>query len=786
MVNPLPIPLALQAQQFIKVGPQSKIPTESQWQNHPYSAEEISDWILNGNNYGVLPVDLLIIDIDNPQRLHELNALAGIEDTLTVSTSKGFHKYFRLKDGFLPPKRLTIEDPISGNQIADVYPPGCPNFVVGPGSVHPNGIRYAVVQDLPPREISLTELDRAFFSKVKSKRFEDKVPAKKRDIRRESLTDILDLRIENFCRPNKPRTTSRGGLQGSHPVHGSSTGHNLVVSPDLNLAYCFRHNVAFDPVKWVAVQEGHIQCSDAENPLSKEVFQRVKDWLRAHGYEEQIKEHEADIHEDTEGKNKVLNKSFFEIEGSLYFTVIDRDENYTYCHLDKNAGRLIFDSEIAIDKWFYRPPTLPKKKDGSTAWVVKIPKRETLESAKLLNPGELYDLLKEHHYKYCDCQEMERELDIYFDLFTWFYSKCNTTPYRRYIGDTGTGKSRLAKVNHDLCFFPITAEGMSTVSGIMRFKEQWNGTLRIDEADLRGGSDNSLIKYLNLGFEKDHPYLLTDPNNLNKIDVFDPFCPKIIAMRNPFKDNATEARCLSYTPDEMTRDDIPVNLPDDYYVEVEKLQAHIGRFVLEYWDQVSSNQTLDLSDREIEPRLRQIATPISVILSLFPDGEKRFIDYIEKRQLQLKKSRSESFEGILFNTVYNIARGDLLVKDQYSGLAVTAQMIEDHTGIRKGQITQKLRSIGISQEKRRVTISDPHGNEQNKQIRIIIVPNKKKWREMVQRYYYDESLSSQDYENIQCPDILQGQEYEKKFLDNLGNYQVSDTCDTCDSVEKGY
>ena len=169
---------------------------------------------------------------------------------------------------------------------------------------------------------------------------------------------------------------------------------------------------------------------------------------------------------------------------------------------------------------------------------------------------------------YLDAPTLEREIFVYYILYTWFYRKCATAPYLRFIGDTGTGKSRFLRVVADLCFYPIAAGGASSQSGVMRYHEKWPGTLRIDESDLAGGAENPMIKYLNLGFEAGQYYIMTNRNDPSKQEYFDAFGPKVIAMREPFGDVATEGRCLSFSPRETRRQDIPVELGAEYAAAV--------------------------------------------------------------------------------------------------------------------------------------------------------------------------------------------------------------------------
>jgi len=67
-------------------------------------------------------------------------------------------------------------------------------------------------------------------------------------------------------------------LQGSHPVHGSTTGKNFRIDPAKNAWYCDRHNTGGGPALWLAVEEGLIDCRDARpGALRGEVFLGVLD-----------------------------------------------------------------------------------------------------------------------------------------------------------------------------------------------------------------------------------------------------------------------------------------------------------------------------------------------------------------------------------------------------------------------------------------------------------------------------------------------------------------------------
>jgi len=416
---------------------------------------------------------------------------------------------------------------------------------------------------------------------------------------------------------------------------------------------------------------------------------------------------------------------------TLFLSCINNDNVYSFVHID--GDKLVFDPSY---NGCY--PRKLQVKDGVPVAIVGIPSRESLESAQPTTAPELYAAIDKHLKKYLDAPDIDREMFIYYCLYSWYHQKTNTAPYLRFIADTGNGKSRFQRVTGDLTFYPIKAGGSSTPSGIMRIKEKWNGTLLIDEADLRESSTtNELVKYLNLGFEKGQYFIKTDKDNPKEQDIFDPFCPKVIAMRHPFQDNATEGRLLSFTPKETTRKDIPIILPATYNDEVDCLRAGIAIFVMRNWASVDGEKIIDLREATIEPRLKQLAIPLSIVLQLFPDGESRLKTYLNMRQKEVQRTRASSLEGMTFNSVLD------WVQDQRDDKGhLTAVEVKDRCGLRSTTAATKiLHSIGFKTEVIR----------EGKLIRVLIVPDQNTWNGIVQRYYF-----SDKNEKLECPKQLRG------------------------------
>jgi hypothetical protein len=437
-----------------------------------------------------------------------------------------------------------------------------------------------------------------------------------------------------------------------------------------------------------------------------------------------------------------LERNFVYVNKKLYLEIRQYDGGYGFAYLD-DRGKVKVADDLPMSGQTVRPRLLPTI-EGKEIDIVGIPD-ENITSTRLLSPDELYTKIKVHLATYIDLPDLDLELCIYYVLFSWFYTKVKTLGYLRFLADTGKGKSRTQKVVGDLCFYPVFASGASTFSGIARLNNRWRGTLIMDEADTTGEKESQFIKYLNLGFERGKYYVLSDKQNPRLQEFFDPFSPKILAMRQPFKDNATEARVLSVSPHETTNPKIPIILPEDYYTKAQQLRNEIALFTLNHFNEVDSSRMVIFDGLDIEPRLRQLAMPLSIICQLWPGGTELFREYLARRQNEVRKVRSLSWEGVLVNLVYGIAAGDTDVEEEFTGYydsdgkiqAVTPTMVARLVRSSAKQVTQTLSSVGFEVEWRWVDINKDN-QLVKKRTRAYCVPDSQTWNEIVSRYYYSE------------------------------------------------
>jgi len=489
----------------------------------------------------------------------------------------------------------------------------------------------------------------------------------------------------------------------------------------------------------------------------------VTDWLNNGGSKEKLLDLIAattPLVLSKNGEQENLQNPYIITSEQLYYSIRLSKGGYSFAYLDEGKVKLV--DKVTIDGQDIYPMELPiNKLKGNTLEIVGMPD-EGICTATLLEPQELWSKLTSHLPTVADMRKEDREICILYILFTWFYPIVNTVAYLRFLADTGKGKSRLQKVIGDLCFYPVYASGCSSFSGMTRLNERWHGTLILDEADLAGDKEHAFTKYLNCGFEKDKPFVLSDKLDPKQQEYFDPFSPKVLAMRMPFNDNATEGRLISISARQTCDPNMPVYLKDDYKVKVRELRNELARFSLEYYHELDPEKLYDFRDMPVEPRLRQIFTPLSLICQIWPESKGLLQSCIKERQREVKKTRSMSWDGQLFNLLCSIAVGDCSIDDDFKGYykdeekvpqAITPSMIAKILGTSPRTVTKGLTGIGFEVGKRYIEFTDKDGNKTKKYTKKYTVPDSQVWREAVNLYWYDESDSNAP---LEVPDVLKG------------------------------
>jgi P4 family phage/plasmid primase-like protien len=308
------IPTTLQRHElrFVKLIMWDKKAFEPGWTkttNYTYDSEDLKNWMAKGGNYGISTGigGLLVIDIDNEQRMKEIGVLDALPATYTVRTrSGGLHFYYICRD--FDKKRIMYDlvqtekvvgaggkEMIVYRHLGEMQWAG--QQVVGPSSrfrtiEEPDIVKIQIwrednVPSLPIKEVSAAEILQVFEGKVRyNKKLEAAVSdeedvaglekAKKTRVGKITKKSTrfgplkigwLDkIKIADIALPNpitKSDPNGSGEIQGGHPLHGSESEGNFSVNVQKNIWHCFRDDSGGGVLELVAVMNGLIECGEA-------------------------------------------------------------------------------------------------------------------------------------------------------------------------------------------------------------------------------------------------------------------------------------------------------------------------------------------------------------------------------------------------------------------------------------------------------------------------------------------------------------------------------------------
>jgi hypothetical protein len=152
----IPEKLKIRGIKFVLLEKGGKKPFEKEWQNKiiEFDSPELIKHISNGGNYGVMgggEKKIILVDFDN-QEVQD-KAMLQLPKTFTVKTGKGmFHLYYFTDKK--PESFKGFDEDM--NTLFDVQGEG--KQVVGAGSIHPNGNKYEVINNIDIAFIDYAEL----------------------------------------------------------------------------------------------------------------------------------------------------------------------------------------------------------------------------------------------------------------------------------------------------------------------------------------------------------------------------------------------------------------------------------------------------------------------------------------------------------------------------------------------------------------------------------------------------------------------------------------------------
>jgi len=196
---------------------------------------------------------------------------------------------------------------------------------------------------------------------------------------------------------------------------------------------------------------------------------------------------------------------------------------------------------------------------------------------------------------------------------------------------------------------------------MFRLVDAVGGTLLMDEADFsRSEVGADIAKILNVGYQKNSPIIRMEEGEDGKLAPrpFQPFGPKIINGRRPFRDESTESRCLVYQPSATSRADIPTQLPAAFEQEAGEIRNRAMAWRLDVLD---SFAIVDRHLPGLRPRTNQIVLPLlSVAQHMSDSAREPYVDAL----LRFAHERDSQSQEMIQDTIEaDLVRGYLALKE---------------------------------------------------------------------------------------------------------------------------
>lgn len=624
---------------FCKILKRTKKPFENDWQqtqNYSWDDSLLQIWLQQDNNYGCIGGfgDLRIIDCDNKNFAQTILKIIG--NTFTVMTGNG-GTHFYIKSDY--DKNHVFKDGV-GELRGNKYQ------VVGPNCIHPNGNTYQVINNSEIKFIPKDEL-----KKILEPYLRTEVP-----------TTEFDL--------NKAKDESRSGLEYRKIIALLKEGKS---KDDI-----FKIMIAYS--KWATAPQQY------RDYTYNKAFAFVKNEIKI-----TEKPSKKKIDERKEDKKKDNSKHL-----SLY---VDKNIMIEQILIDKVSKFCIYNfdtKEIKIEDSYYLQSCdwllLPLEGEEIDKGAIFLPSNAT----EYENDEKLDEDIKNFILKWLDIPEDMLQFALWNIKRSWVFERFHTLNYLRALGDTGMGKTRFLDVLGYLHYKPISTSGATTSAPIFRIIDKWRGTLIFDEADFAKTDENQdIIKIINQGYERGKFIMRCDKENNNQVNFFDPFCPKILATRNPFQDKATESRCITQVMEGTEKKEIPLNLNKEFFEEALKLRNKLLMWRFNNYFKIEPDKIVDFDLGELESRIKQIVTSF---VSLFSNDNKQlelFKQFITRHQEEIIEERKNSFAGAVVGGIWE------LINDKQ--LDINAQDIIDKAKLTdmKGNILKPrglssiLRSLGF-------------------------------------------------------------------------------------------
>lgn len=347
------------------------------------------------------------------------------------------------------------------------------------------------------------------------------------------------------------------------------------------------------------------------------------------------------------------------IKGWLLEYLYDRSEHRaSLCWRDPN-GKIDSGFEVVIEGVKYRPENPGEEyRERAVMWPSALGEsKSTRELAKII---ELYI-----NSVYILPNPLTGKIISYWTLMTWVYDCFDALPYLRATGASGAGKSELMYRVGLCCYRMMTGGGADTVSTLFRGVERWRGTVFMDEADLKeSDASDERVKFLNFGAMKGHPIWRTEemvgPDGrrtyVNK--SYRTYCPKLIAMRRDFRDDAVGNRSITFRIQEhgmreLLLRKIPLHVTEEIHEKTQYIRNLLVRWRLEHW-----KPEIEVKDEyyevDISARLNQVTGAMMMVAEDDPELQADMRQFLREYYAELTQSKSMTIVARVLEAMWKI------------------------------------------------------------------------------------------------------------------------------------
>ena len=773
------VPRQLSKCKFILVRNRGKIPVEKEWQtkrHYDYDSDNIQRHLKILGNLGIATGhnNLLVVDYDDVEFMNLIKP--HLPETMEVMTgSGGIHQYFYVDD--TKSWKVTHKDDL-GHTLADMQ--GVGKQVVAPNSIHPNGNKYYICNDIDIAPLKIAHLRavidaKVSFAKLSGKHISNETTqfetsSKLNDFNHSSLSGEYDkIKDEIRSKISISSLLSEFGVNTSRnptdcPFHSSKSHQCLSFDSGKEVYHCFhcesqgdvfsmwqqKHSCDFMKALTDLANKCGVELPKKKTTKPATTKKPTKTTDKKAGKKSAKQSDDQDEEEDT-----VQRTSFFADDKIIIEQVYDKALNESH-YVKYDSVTKQFDR---IKEYEHNGKILkPIVGEELVEDVVILPTKAT----DYVDEDVLDERIKNFIYKWLDVDKLFLYNAINNIKFYWLYDRFETVNYLRALGDTGTGKSRFMNTLGFISYKTMITTGATTVSPLFRMISKWGGTLMIDESDVKQSDEtNDFIKLLNIGYEKNSKIMRCDTNNKEKINFFKTYCPKILGTRKTFEDKATEARCVTTIMSQTSRKDIPFNLNDTFYTEAEEIRQMLLYYRLTKFHSLDTTyfERPEIKNKlyKYEPRIIQVNSPIINLFQNDEDKLKNFFSYLDIMQTRIKAERADSYDGWIVQAVANLITERDLMKGEEVVITATDirktltefDSVHEHYSIRN--IGAHLKTLGFIVDQKKIN---------GRNIRCIIW--KKSNLSSFERYLTN---SAEAVKVLRCVDSVKALRVEQQILD---------------------